>query len=495
MHGFKSWPKLVLIIILSTIAIAVKSQPSLAFYSFNDQFNSFNYNPAFLTSPRKFTFSIAPMGGTTIGYNGQAIIKDLLTQVLSGDPPSDEYYRRVLENMVDKSMFNQNIESTFLSFTYRSRIGFLNFRIRENESFSASTRGELTKFILKDGAQSATIDRVQNFPAQAIHYREYSLGYSYTSPMNNFSVGVRAKLYFGKALLYSTLSGSIIKNAQDQYFLSTSGAVNLYFPESANRKSTDTPVDISKISGSNIRDYLLNSSNPGFGIDFGINYKVTPKIAVSMSVIDLGRIVWDTKTNFSSRYLKQYQLPATSFKVTNTNGLEAVTKDDYKYSKDLSKYLTESQNPSFFSTRLPYFLYGGIKYLIKANLTISFTDRYVVSKGLNYNSISAAANVRLNKNLLISTGYSIIGDSYFNLPIAIQFKGNFGQIFFGTDNMAAFILPSISDFASFSFGTCFYLFKSKDSNRSASAVLPFYNDKKTKKNRKNGLISKPYPDF
>ncbi|MDP2112888.1 MAG: hypothetical protein Q8K69_02395, partial [Bacteroidota bacterium] len=74
-------------------------------------------------------------------------------------------------------------------------------------------------------------------------------------------------------------------------------------------------------------------------------------------------------------------------------------------------------------------------------------------------------------------------------------KKDFGQMYFGTDNIASFLLPSISDYASFSFGTCFYLFKNRDSNFSSNSDKgPFYKSRIIKKNRKNGLIRRAYPD-
>ena len=211
--------RIIMFLALMTMMLTMgKAQSSLAFYPFENQFNSSNYNPAFLNSPHKFTFSIVPLGGTTIGYNNQALIKDLFTEVLSGRNPDDDYYMNALESMANRPMFNQNIESAMLNFTYRSKLGFFNFRIKDVQTFSASAKGDLTKFIIKEESQSVVLDEVQFLPTQVIHYREYSLGYSYKSPMNRFSAGMRAKLYFGKAAMYSSLSGAINKEGSDYVF-------------------------------------------------------------------------------------------------------------------------------------------------------------------------------------------------------------------------------------------------------------------------------------
>lgn len=480
----------VLLTLMLVMVSLTKAQLNLAFYPLDDQFNSCSFNPAFLTSPEKFTFSIIPIGGTSIGYNSQAIIKDLFTKILSGESPDDGYYTNVLESMADKSRFNQNIESALLNFTYRSKVGFFNFRIKENEIFSASAKGDLTKFLLKNGIQSVVLNQIQALPVQALHYREYSLGYSYKSPMNKFSAGIRAKLYFGKAALFSTIYGSI-NSESGNYVLNTSGLVNVSFPETTNPTGTGAP-DITQISRSKVADYMFNSRNPGYGVDLGINYRFTPNLSVSMSVIDLGKINWNN--NLGARYIDPYTLPDSTFSPPTEGSPEIIKIDGFKYSKELPANIIEDPNPASFTRSLPLTIYAGIKYRLKPNLTVSFTDRYMLVKNLSYNSISATANIDISKTLSISTGYSIIGNSIFNLPVAVLFKKDFGQIYFGTDNIASFILPAISDYASFSFGTCFYLFKNRESRKSSSSdEYPFYKPRKTKKDRKTGLIQNPYP--
>ncbi len=414
-----------------------------------------------------------------------------MTKIISGQNPANDYYMNVLETMANKSMFNQNIESAMLNFTYRSKVGFLNFRIKDVQTFSASAKGDLTKFILKEESQSAVIDEIQYLPTQAIHYREYSLGYSYKSPMNKFSAGIRAKLYFGKAAMFSSLYGSI-NNESGNYVLNTTGELNLSFPQSTNPTSSGAP-DITKISGSKIANYLLNTGNPGFGVDLGINYRFTPNLSLSMSVIDLGKINWNN--NLSSRYFDPYTLPVLSFIVPTLEPLEIIKKDGYKYYTKLPTYLNEGSIPTSFSRSLPLTIYAGIKYRIKPNLTISFTDRYLLVKNLSYNSLSVTATIDVNKKMSINTGYSIIGDSYFNLPVAFLLKKDFGQMYFGTDNIASFLLPSIFDYASFSCGTCFYLFKNRDSKNSFSPdENPFYKSRIIKKDRKSGLIRRAFPE-
>jgi hypothetical protein len=489
----KCWRILLFFLVLELISTLANAQPNLFYYSFDDQFNSSDYNPAFLTSRQKYTFSIIPMGGTSFGYNNQAEIRNMVSKFLSG-VSTDNDYKDVLESMVGQASFHQNIESTLLSFTYQSNIGFLNFRIKENESFSALIGSDIAKFMFKSDMLSVAVDQIQELPAQAMHYREYSLGYSFKSRMNRLSAGIRAKVYFGKSAFNSGISGSIQKESGD-YFFRSWGLVNLSFPEGKIINADGTP-NVSEISSKTIK-YLFNGGNLGLGIDLGIKYRITPNLTFSMSMIDLGKINW--KTNLNSKVFNgEYKLPKNSFTNTSTSGeVQTITKtsDNYSYSDSISNIFYLTYDRSAFSSSLPVNIYSGIKYQFNPNFSLSLTDRYIMVKDMSYNSFSVSTNFNVNKKMSLSTGYSVIGDSYINIPMALLFKQDFGQFYIGTDNLVSILAPSLTNFAGASFGVCFYLFKERELFWKPTDKLPFYKPRKIKKNRKDGKILKPYPNY
>lgn len=475
-----------LLALMLVMVSLVQAQPNMAFYSFYDQFNSSGYNPSFLTSREKFTISIFPFGETSVRFNNQKAIGNLVSKFLNGIS-SDEEFRDVLNSMVDQSTFHQNMESILLNFTYRSKIGFFNFRIKENESFSASAEGELTKFILKSDLRSVRVNQIQKLPSQVVHHREYSLGYSYKSRMNNFSAGIRAKLYYGKLAVYSGLSGSI-QNESNEFMLKTSGLVNISFPVEKENELVGTP-NFTAFSISKLTSYLLNTGNPGFGVDLGIKYNITPELTLSISAIDLGRITW--KTNLNSKFLDGfYQLPTNTYKYTHEGDVQIVTKtiNNFSYSDSISSLFDLNYDHSAFTRPMPLNVYSGIKYELDTDLSVSVSNRYFILKDMSYNSFSITANYEVNKKLSISSGYSVIGNSFFNIPLAILFKQNFGQIYLGTDNLNSIFIPSMSDFAGVSFGACFYLFQKRDLFGTATEDFPFHQPRKIKKKKSNGLI-------
>jgi len=482
---------------MSVMGFWANAQTSLDFYSLENQFNSSNYNPAFLSSQDNFTLSIFPIGGTNIGYNNQEVIKQLLVKVISGSS-TDQDFKDMLKSMEEHSSIHQNIESNLLNFTIPSRLGVFNFRIKEVESFSAAFQGNLTDFIFRDGIQSAVTNQVQKLPAEGVHYREYSIGFSTVTGNNRLAVGIRAKLYFGKTGFFSEISGNIIPNAKGEYVLTTDGMSRLSFPLSTTTGNGTVTELASGLTGSNIINYLMNSGNPGVGIDLGINYRISPELTFSMSVIDLGKINWQTNLNSKSFKTKpgEYVIPSGSYVAANSNGSQIITKTgNGSYIESVSDIFELTPDASAFSKPMPINAYSGLKYQINPTLNISIVDRYVILKDMNYNSFSMLANLDVNNNLSLSTGYSIIGNSYKNIPFAVLLKRKFGQMYLGTDNLLSFILPSMSDFAGFTFGTCFYLFKNRNLSRTVSDDYPFYSPRKNKKSKKTGLIKYDYPKF
>ena len=469
------------------------AQPNLAFYPLEEQFNSSSYNPAFLHPKEKFTFSVFPFGGTSIGYNNQQIIKSLVKQTLSGIS-SDDDYKKVLQSLTDRSAFTQDLESTLLTFTARLKPGNFNFRIKEIQNFSTSLKGQITRFIFNNDIQSAVVGQIQNLPAQAMHYREYSLGYSLPFRNHKLSAGIRAKIYFGKAAIVSGLSGSI-HNISNNYLLQAGGKINLSIPLAQTSQDGESTTTLS-LSGSNAMEYLMNSGNKGFGADLGIKYNINPNLGFSLSVIDLGRIDW--KTNLNSKVFDgEYSISKRNISSDiSASGTETITKNfrNSSFADSIPNIFNQTYDTTRFTTSLPVNIYAGIKYRISPKITINLVDRYMVLKDLNYNSFSIMASYELNKNLSVSTGYTTISKSYANVPLALLFHEDWGQMFLGAENLLAFVIPSHSDFAGISFGTCFYLFKNKNLSKSLSEDYPFFRQKITRRNQHSGLIVKEYSE-
>ena len=174
--------------------------------------------------------------------------------------------------------------------------------------------------------------------------------------------------------------------------------------------------------------------------------------------------------------------------------IELNDKGEPVLTKMIDKPISDSINFSLiidetpFSTPLPSTFFAGVKYQLNPKLNVGIVERYIHVKGLSHNSILLTANYQANKKLTIITGYSIIGNSYSNIPLALLYKWNGGQTFFGTDNLLSFIFPTSSEFSGITFGTCFYLFRGKVKYEEPIDYRPFFKPKKVKSRTRKGLI-------
>ncbi len=464
----------------------------MAFYPIENQFNSSAYNPAFLTSKAQFTFSIFPLAGTNLGFNNQREILNLVSKLTSGLNKDTEYID-IIKDMVKQPTFNQKLESDLLTFTYRSPIGFMNFRIRENIATSASVKGPVSEFMILPEVSSVVVGQPQDIPIQFIHYREYSLAYSLPPVNRRLSAGIRAKLYFGKGVFSSVISGSI-QNQSGTYLLKIGGKGYMSMPEDSVTNGYGSKNSLPSFSS--IGSYIMNSGNPGIGVDLGIKYKITPKISVSLSVIDLGKISW--KTNLNSKIFDgEYSFKDTSITHRVEDGLEIISKtsDSVSFTNSFSNVFKLSYVKSRFSTSLPVTLFAGLSYQVNPTMKISLVDRYIRLKNMNHNSFFASATFDITKKLTVNTGYSIIGNAYNNIPLAVLFNPDFGQVFVGTDNILAFLAPSISEFSGITFGTSFYLFRKRKLYDPPTETFPFHRSKKVKRVPINGRILKETTEF
>jgi len=462
-----------------------KAQTSMVFYTTPDQYNSSNFNPAFLTSQENFTFSILPLAGMSVGYNNQLVIKDMVLNVVKGNQTTEDF-KSVFNSMLDLGLFYQRMEVPLLNIGYHSRFGTFNFSVKEDMQLMTNLKGQFSEFLVDPNFRTVTLNEPQMFPAYAMHYREYSLGYANEIIKNKLSVGIRAKIYYGKFSMNSNIEGEVIRRNTD-YLLTTRNQIQLSFPINIIRNDQEQLSSVSQANDFTVGKYILNSGNFGTGFDIGFTYKIAPDLVLSASVIDVGKIKWKNNLN-TMTYKGEYQFSQLNI---GSIGNGTLTKNEnfstqYESIPDLYKIDIDT---SPYSTTMPVTVFGGLQYQLNSKLNIGIVDRFIQKKYLSYNSLTLTGVFDVKKNLKITTGYAILGNSYTNIPLALTYQWDGGEYFIGTDSFLSFLLPSASDFSGVTFGMCFFLFKNK-SKYKEHEYLPFYKEKKTISVDRNGLIKR-----
>lgn len=482
--------KSIVLVILFFSFCVVKAQPNLIFYHEQGQVNSSLFNPSFLTSQETFSFSILPVAGMSVGYNNQAVIKDMLLKVLSGNQTSDDF-RDVFNSLLKRDLFYQRMEFPILRLGINSEFGSFDFRIKEVEQLLSDFKSDFSEFLSNPDYKTISINQKQLFPATASYYREYSLGFGKEIIERKLDFGIRVKLYFGKANFNSRVEGGIVSE-NGKFLLKTNGPARLSIPLKLLQNSDSILTSASMADNFKMLNYLFSSKNSGVGFDFGLNYKFNSRLQLSASITDFGKIKWNNYV--STLHLKGiFEFP-DDYVVESKN--EYITKSpEFTTNNDeinLSGLFKAKQESEEYELVMAPAIYVGIRYQLNPQLNIGAVNRYIGTKDLNFNSFSFSAGYQLNKKLSISSGYSIIGNSYANLPFGLYFTKETSQSFIGTDNLLSFFLPSLSEFSGITFGTCFFLFKHRSKYKDQLEYRPYFKEKKLRSNSKRGLIFNEY---
>ncbi|HSO77750.1 MAG TPA: DUF5723 family protein, partial [Bacteroidales bacterium] len=177
---------------------------------------------------------------------------------------------------------------------------------------------------------------------------------------------------------------------------------------------------------------LTNTGNPGFGLDLGMEYRITDRLSVSGAITDLGFIRW--RTDRTTLYTK------TQFEF---NGL--TMQDVYDESLDFDELinwtLDSLQNTFYQAGNDPFVTYlsPGITAAASFSPVRAFTfgvlshTRFIGKQVRE--SVTLSANMNLGSVLLASCSYTAVNHRYDNLGAGIAIRGGWMQLYALVDNI------------------------------------------------------------
>lgn len=255
----------------------------------------------------------------------------------------------------------------------------------------------------------------------AMHYREFGLGTSYTVN-KKLTVGVRGKLLFGKANVHTKKSDLTLTTSSEGYQLTLAGnalvntaGIDKYLNE--DEDSSEEP---------DVMDYLLNKNNKGFAIDLGASYKLMDRLTISASIVDLGSIKWKDD-------VKNYEMKDASYTFEGFNINESDDFENISDTIDAKFKFEETSNP--YRTGLPTKVYIGGSYLLTKNFYGSLLFFGEIYQKNFSPSISAALTKDFGKILSLSLSYTAANRSASQIGTGVALKLGAAQIYFISDNI------------------------------------------------------------
>lgn len=249
-------------------------------------------NPAF-TSPGEAFLSLPLISSTYVSVNLPLNYSDIIRK----SETNDNIYinkQAMLNELGDVNLFSANFYTLIGQFGLRFDKHVFQAGIAKVATTNLTIEKDFIEFLLKGNAHPDMIGRNINLSKTGINftlYHEISLGYAlqYNSKL---TMGVKLKYLNGQANIYTEKSNlNIYTSDQLDYSITASTDLAVH--------TSTTYGQLNEFGDQNLMDYawIDFSGNHGFAFDIGAVYQPIPKLKVSLSGIDMGKIKWKEYVN------------------------------------------------------------------------------------------------------------------------------------------------------------------------------------------------------
>jgi hypothetical protein len=246
-------------------------------------------NPA-LRPTGKINFGIPALSNIYVNHNNNWFIPKNGLQV-NGDGTAQIDTEAILDDIGDFADLTQGVGLELFHAGFG--IGDHYFHVRANERtrvriqipedvFNFAVYGNLGSYEFEDGIMDFS-----DLDVDAIHYREYAVGYNYRLNQD-FSLGIAAKYLYGMERIFTEESSLRVRTDPETYALQSSGSYEV------NTSGIYSLFEGDESIQSNTQNYLFGLDNRGFGVDLGAVYRLNEKISLEFAANDLGFINWKT---------------------------------------------------------------------------------------------------------------------------------------------------------------------------------------------------------
>lgn len=420
-------------------------------------------NPALHNDSSAVVVGLPGLSGMSVGLNSGFAFRDLFhkgTGAYADSLVTDiESFHRALKST---NMVQQNFTVPLFYVGIRHKKSFFSLGISEKEVAQLTFDKRLVTFI-KDGnapymGQNFDLGDIQ---MNAIHYREFALGYSNELIKNKLTVGLKVKALYGKSALQTERMDIKVETAADVSYLNLQSdmKINLSAPVTPEFDNVDNTFSGMNSDNMHAKDYLLQNGNMGMAFDLGAVYTLTPKITITGSIIDLGKISFK-KDVTSINHVSNYKWEGIDFSKSLDN-----TRPDYVSQSDLiDNEMTKFGNSfkpqkSEFGTKafdmtIPTKIYLGGTYQFTDQFNLGLLDRLYKYGDMSKNTLTLSANTMLGEFFSLSGSYSVVGNSYNNLGLGMGIRCGFMQLYLVSDNLLA-MDPAKAELVNFRFGMNF----------------------------------------
>lgn len=426
-------------------------------------------NPALHTDSSNVVVGLPGLSGMYVDVNSGFALQDLIhkgTGLLADSLVLDiENFPLSLKSI---NTVEQNSSIPLFYLGIRNKGSFISLGITEKLTGRFSFPKSLVQFI-KDGNAPYVGENYDlgNLDMNAIHYREFALGYSSELINDKLTIGLKAKFLYGKSAMQTKRMNLQVETAADgsSINLHSDMKINLSAPATVEYDAQGN-FDRLNDEDSQAKDYMLQNGNPGMAFDLGAVYKLSPKMVLSASIIDLGKISFKEQVTTLDY---AYTYPWTGIDVSNSideaqeNYVDPVDLFDNEYEKMEESFKPKKSNfgTQAFDMNLPIKVYLGGTYELNPKFNLGLLNRYYKHGHFSQNTVTVSGNAMLTDFLSLTGSYSVIGNSASNLGMGMAVRMGFLQFYAVGDNLLALAHPARVQYANARFGVNFLFGRKK----------------------------------
>ena len=408
--------QIIVIVLLMMSQFSGFSQEILTQYSMKSLSENNFMNPGRMPETR-LNISLPVLSSTSIGYSNSGFaVSDLITKKPKTD--SMEFNTsNMLSKLSDNNYLNMSLNTEILGFGFKVKRNYYSFNARFRNDINLSYSKAMLTFLFN--GNNAFLGRKADLSMQlnATSYTEYALGFIHNFKNDKLTIGGNLKLLSGNANVNMKRANLGIYTDSNTYSITATPDVLI------NSSAIDT--------GSKTTIGLLGE-NTGLGIDVGFSYKISDKLNVSGSIVDLGFINWKANVVNYQTNTTQSNFTFSGFDVNKMGSSLSPYIDSL--SDSLKHVFDPKKTTNSYKTGLGTKIYAGVNYKLAKGLDAGLLlfGRFVNDKF--YSAVTVSLNEELNHILNVSTSFSRVNKTN-NIGFGVSLNLLPVQIYMVTDNI------------------------------------------------------------
>ncbi len=453
--------KKLLLVLFSFVALASYSQINSNLYFSNNLQQARWLNPSKSTN---FGFALGTGLSLDFGHTGPSFYDTF--GVLDGSSAEYPFSKNYNWERFEKNLNNHNemmllAETNLLNVFFKVKTWSFSFGVGQKVNTQFSFNKHIIRF-LRTKSLNEFIDHIQEIAGLGLNHQIYSeMRFGVAKQIGKkWSVGVTPKLLFGH-LDYSTNNSlfdirkatSVPNSTQiiaDYNVNFSTPFVSLKeFRYDTEKKEMVIKTEEEEVD---IKNYLTNPRNLGFGLDLGVSYQATEKLDFQFSLLDLGYIHWKDNTgeinikgNYVAKDIPFEEVVVIDIDNPNVPLVDSIAKemiDEFQPTYKATNYKTTLNTKALF----------GVRYKFNKVLSLGGLYQAVAYKNEVLHTGALTGMLHLNRWFELSASYALNKYASNNVGLGLTVKAAFLQFYLMTDNIMTFIKPKESYYTNLKLG-------------------------------------------